>query len=417
MKQGRGIGGMSRPTAARLAWSLWILSIALTGTSLLLLALNFSHPHAHIFDWWLGNALVVIDATVGAIVASRRPENPVGWLLCLSGVAVGTSSFTSQYAIYALLARAGSLPVGEAAAWIAAWILPIMIGIQVLFLLLFPTGRLPSRPWRWVAWLIAVFVVVGVILAAFSSGAYMGSLGSIRNPLGIEGFTSVYRGLLYATAPLLYAAAALSLLIRLRRAVGVERQQLKWFAYAVAIYAISTVLITIPFAIDTPRWFEWAGVALFTAAGAAFPISVGIAILRYRLFDIDHLINRTLVYGLLTAILVGVYFGGVTATQALFRTLTSQQQLPQLVIVASTLVIAALFNPLRRRIQSLIDRSFFRRKYDAAKTLEGFSKKLRDETDLEALRDDLVGVVRETMQPAHVSVWLRPESTPKGEQT
>src|SRR5918998_3425017 len=126
-EDGRGIGGMSRPTAARLAWSLWTLSIALTGISLLLLALNFSHPHAHIFDWWLGNALVVIDVTVGATVASRRPENSVGWLLCLSGVAIGTSSFTSQYAIYALLARPGSLPAGEALAWIASWVLPIMI--------------------------------------------------------------------------------------------------------------------------------------------------------------------------------------------------------------------------------------------------------------------------------------------------
>ena len=146
------------------------------------------------------------------------------------------------------------------------------------------------------------------------------------------------------------------------------------------------------------------------------PAAVGIAILRHHLYDIDLLINRTLVYGALTAILAGIYFGGVTATQALFRTLTSQEELPQLVVVASTLLIAALFNPLRRRIQSLIDRGFYRRKYDAAKTLEGFSTKLRDETDLEALRGDLMGVVKETMQPAHVSVWLRPETSSKSRQ-
>jgi len=137
---------------------------------------------------------------------------------------------------------------------------------------------------------------------------------------------------------------------------------------------------------------------------------VGVAILRYRLYDIDWIINRTLVYGSLTAILLGAYFGGVTATQALLRTLTSEKQLPQLVIVASTLVIAALFNPLRRRIQSFIDRSFYRSKYDARKTLEAFSAQLRNETDLEALGDDLVGVVRETLQPAHVSLWLRPDT-------
>jgi hypothetical protein len=156
-------------------------------------------------------------------------------------------------------------------------------------------------------------------------------------------------------------------------------------------------------------------VMLFGFAG--MPVAVGVAILRYRLYDIDLLINRTLVYGLLTATLALVYFGGVTATQALFRTITGQQEFPQLVVVASTLVIAALFNPLRRRIQSLIDRSFYRSKYDARKTLEGFSTQLRDETDLEALRNDLVGVVSETIRPAHVSLWLRPETAPKGKQT
>jgi hypothetical protein len=150
---------------------------------------------------------------------------------------------------------------------------------------------------------------------------------------------------------------------------------------------------------------------------AGIPVAVGIAVLKYRLYDIDRLINRTLVYGALSVTLALLYFGGVTLTQALFRTLTGQEQLPQLVVVASTLVIAALFNPLRRRIQSFIDRRFYRRKYDAAKTLEGFSLKLRDETDLDALRDDVVGVLGETMQPAHVSLWLRSETAPKGQQT
>jgi hypothetical protein len=218
---------------------------------------------------------------------------------------------------------------------------------------------------------------------------------------------------LYTVSPLLYVAVALSLLMRLRRAVGVERQQLKWFAYAAAMFALGVVLIVIPIAIDTPSWYEWVGTAIFTAAGAAITISIGIAILRYRLYEIDIIINRTLVYGALTAMLAVIYFGGVTTTQAIFRALTGQEEQPQLAIVVSTLVIAALFNPLRRRIQGFIDRRFYRRKYDAAKTLEAFSAKLREETDLDALSDDLMGVVRETMQPAHASLWLRPELPPR----
>jgi hypothetical protein len=405
-EQGPGVVGISARAATWLAWSLWTISVVLTALSLFLLVLNLAHPGTHIFDWWLGNATIVIDVTVGAIVASRRPENPVGWLLCLSGVAVSTSSFTSQYAIYALLAQPGSLPAGEAMAWIAAWTLPIMISFQVSYLLLFPTGRLPSRRWRWLAWLIVAFVLAGVITSAVSPGAYLGSLGPIRNPLGMEGFTNIYKAILYTLSPVLFLAAALSVFMRLRRSVGVERQQIKWLAYAAAGFAIGVILLSIPIAIDTPRWYAWAANAIFVAVTPGVPISIGIAILRYRLFEIDLIINRTLVYGSLTATLVALYFGVIVVLQRVFVLLTSQQS--TLAVVASTLLIAAMFQPLRRRIQSFIDRLFYRRKYDAAKTLEGFSMKLRDETDLEALRGDLVGVVRETMQPAHVSLWLGP---------
>jgi hypothetical protein len=266
---------------------------------------------------------------------------------------------------------------------------------------------LPSRRWKWVAWLTVAYILVGVILSAFSSGAYLGSLGPIRNPLGIEGFTNTYKALLYTVSPLLYGAVALSLLLRLRRAEGVERQQIKWFAYAAAIFALGIVLIVIPLAIDTPPWYEWVGTAIFTVAGAAITISIGIAILRYRLYEIDTLINRTLVYGSLTVTLVALYFGGIIVLQRFFVLITGQQS--TLAVVASTLVIAALFNPLRRRIQSFIDRRFYRRKYDARKTLEAFSAKLRDETDLDRLGEDLMGVVKETMQPAHISLWLHPD--------
>ncbi len=396
---------MSRRAASWLAWSLWTISVALTALSLVLLALSRSNPDAPVFDWWLGNALVVIDATVGAIVASRRPENAVGWLLCLSGVAVSMSSFTSQYAIHALLAQPGSLPAGEALAWIAAWLLPIMIGLQVFYLLLFPTGRLPGRRWRWLAWMTVAFVVVGVLTSAFSVGAHLGSLGPIRNPLGVEGFTIVWETVLYTVSPLLFAAAALSLFMRLRRAVGVERQQLKWFAYASAGFAIGIVFISITIAIDTPRWFEWAAQAIFIAVSPAVAISIGIAILRYRLYDIDVIINRTLVYGTLTATLAAIYFSSVVLLQTAFRALTGEGS--QLIVVASTLAIATLFNPLRHRIQDGIDRRFYRSKYDAAKTLETFSARLRDETDLDTLNDDLANVVRNTVQPEHVGLWLK----------
>jgi hypothetical protein len=399
---------MSAHASSRIAWSLWALTVMLTTLSLLLVILNLRDPGTPIPNYWLGNVLVVIDATVGAIVASRRPENPVGWLLCLSGVAVSTSTLTSLYAIYALLARTGTLPAGEASAWIAAWILPIIIGLQISYLLLFPTGRLPSRRWRWLTWLTGAFVMVGVITSAFSSGAYLGALGPIRNPLGIEGFTDVWRFVLVTIAPLLYGATAVSVLMRLRRAVGVERQQLKWFAYAVAIYAAATALNVATFAVEGPRWFALTVITIFTVAGSAPTVAIGIAILRFRLYDIDLIINRTVVYGSLTSTLVALYFGGVAITQAVIQALTGREQLPQIAIVASTLVIAALFNPLRRRIQSFIDRRFYRSKYDVAKTLEDFSVKLRDETDLGALSNDLVGVVRETMQPEHVSLWLRP---------
>jgi hypothetical protein len=205
-----------------------------------------------------------------------------------------------------------------------------------------------------------------------------------------------------------------SLVLRLRRSSGEERQQLKWVVYSVALLAFvipSTILVIIILpSLEDVRVF-------FAVMFPLIPISVGMAILRYRLYEIDLIINRTLVYGSLTAMLAVVYFGGVAMTQAVFRTLTGQEEQPQLAVVVSTLVIAALFNPLRRRIQGFIDRRFYRRKYDAAKTLEAFSAKLRDETNLDALSDDLVEVVRETMQPAHVSLWLRHDTVSKGQQT
>ena len=406
---------MGPRAATTLAWGLCALSLTLTVLGLVLLALILSQPNTHTYDTWLDNTLnAVFYSTVGALVASRRPENLVGWLLCLFALSESVQLFGAEYAIYALLSRPDSLPAGEAMAWTSYWILPVIIGLSVFYLLLFPTGLLPSRGWRPLAWLTVAFIFVGVISGAFSTGPVEG-LGPIRNPLGIDGFPNVYGAVLDIMAAVLLVAAAASVFMRLRYAIGVESQQIKWFAYAAAATVIGLFLAyVIPTVIDTPLWFERAGYAVLIAVIPAIPISIGIAILRYRLYDIDIIINRTLVYGSLTATLVALYFGGIVVLQRLFVVLTGQKS--TLAVVASTLFIAALFNPLRHRIQGFIDRRFYRRKYDARKTLEAFSSTLRDETDLEALNDDLVGVVRETMQPAHTSLWLRPDTAPKGEQ-
>jgi hypothetical protein len=279
--------------------------------------------------------------------------------------------------------------------------------------LLFPNWRLPSARWRWFARLSALATLVGMVLAAFSPGRIVLGLPGIRNPLGIEGLPNAYKPV-QVIMLVLIAISVASLLMRRGYARGVERQQTKWFTYTSAVAASGAIL---QYIISEPLelvWLRGVAYALVLIGLVGIPISMGIAITRYKLYEIDLLINRTLVYGSLTAMLVALYFGGIVVLQRVFVLLTGQQS--TLAVVASTLLIAALFTPLRRRIQSFIDRRFYRRKYDARKTLEAFSATLRDETDLEALNNDLVGVVRETMQPAHVSLWLRPDTVPKGEQ-
>jgi hypothetical protein len=263
--------------------------------------------------------------------------------------------------------------------------------------------------------------LVAAILVAISPDAVLDVLGAsgngrltLPNPIGVEALPNLYRPV-QASVLALGLVAAASVVVSRRNARGVERQQIKWLLYAGAIWFVGNILRTLVFPLLVEaRWGVWVGYLLVGVGGLGGPIAIGIAILRYRLYDIDLLINRTLVYGTLTATLIALYFGGIVLLQRVFVLLTGQQS--TLAVVASTLVIAALFNPLRRRIQSFVDRRFYRSKYDAAKTLEAFSARLRDETDLEALNNDLVGVVRETMQPAHVSLWLRSERAPKVEQ-
>jgi hypothetical protein len=362
---------------------------------------------------WVPSPLLAIGfSTVGAVIASRSlPANPLGWLFCVVGFLFAVDHFAGAYAAYTMLAAPLSLPASEALAWIYSWIWIPTFGLVAYLVLVFPDGRLPASGWRWFAWISLFLTVAGVVAVAVSPGPINVGLGAIHNPLGIEGLPHFYEPIEVLLLTLIFVAST-SLLDRLRHAGGVERQQIKWVAYATALGASGAILtFTVSDAING-QWVGWAGVVLLMAGVLGVPVSMGVAIMRYGLYHIDVLINRTLVYGSLTAMLAAVYFGGVTAAQAILRALTGQEQ-PQLVVVVSTLVIAALFNPLRRRIQGFIERRFYRRKYDARKTLEAFSAKLRHETDLDALSDDLVSVVRETMQPAHVSLWLRPDGGPQ----
>jgi hypothetical protein len=401
--------------ATRLAWSLCAFSLVLTALSVLLLALNYSHLKTHVYGFWPENTVLPLSfSIIGAILASRLPANPVGWLFCTVASVSALAHFSGEYAIYALLAQPGTLPAGGATAWITSWAWVLFVGFLVLSLLLFPDGRLSGRRWAWLAWLTVLLTMVGSAWQAFSPGV-INSLPSIRNPLGNEALPNANDPVQIIMFALLFGAVAPSLFVRLRRARGIERQQIKWPAYTAVMAATGSVLTyIIAEAVGAP-WLGWTGFVILMAALVCFPISVGIAMVRYRLYEIDLIINRTLVYGSLTATLVALYFGLVLVLQSAFVALTGQQS--TIAVVASTLLIAALFTPLRRRIQSFIDRRFYRSKYDATKTLEAFSAQLRDETDLDALSDDLLGVVRETMQPTHVSLWLHPEEPRHGERT
>ena len=392
---------MRTRVAAWLAWIMWALSIGLTVLSLWFLIL--SHPTVPVYLYWAEDTLLVAGySTVGAVAASHRPENPVGWVLCSIGLSWGVTHFSSEYATYALLAAPGTFVGAEAAAWICSWVWVPALGVIVFLPLLFPSGQLPSARWRPFAWFSVLLAAAGTIMAAFSPGPGVGL--SIRNPLGIESLPDLNEQLQALMFALIFVAAA-SLVWRMRYAGGVERQQIKWVAYAGALAGgASLPTYTVLEAVNL-RWLQMVGHVPALVGIVGVPTAVGIAITRYRLYEIDILINRTLVYGLLTATLVALYFGVILVLQRLFVVLTGEKS--TLAVVASTLLIAALFTPFRRRIQRVVDRRFYRRKYDARKTLEAFSAHLRNDTDLETLSDDLVGVVRETMQPAHVSLWLR----------
>ena len=346
-------------------------------------------------------------STVGALVASRRPGNAIGWIFCTVGVSLGAAFSAQAYADYTLIVRPGSLPGGEIAVWSFSWTAPVLSAAPTFVLLLFPDGRLPSHRWRPVAWLAGGAAVMSFLGLAFRPGTLDDDYPSVTNPFGVGGRIGEGLDLMSSAGAALATVALLlsvvSMIVRFWRSSPLERQQIKWIVYTGGIMIAAFLLTEVVPGTDLISDLVW---ATGFVALVGLPVAAGFAILKYRLYDIDLVINRTIVYGVLTATLVGVYFGGVVSLQSVFRAFTGQES--QLAVVASTLIIAALFGPLRRRIQDAIDRRFYRRKYDAEKTLAAFSTTLRDETNLDHLKDGLLKVVRETVQPECVSLWLRP---------
>jgi hypothetical protein len=427
-ERGQGDGG--ERAAFWLSWSLAGLSVVMFVVSVAFFVLARAAqaeapsslvPSRSIIDLLFSVPFLAFPL-VGALIASRRAHNPIGWICLAVGLLWMLLGLFDYYGVYGL-AKPDTVPFPVVIYALVEWLWLPTVGLLAIYLvLLFPDGRLPSRRWRPLAWLSGLVIALLGVNSVLAPGE-LSDLEGVRNPFGLEGAAWLVDAeivlLLLFVACIL--ASAVSLILRYRHSGGEVREQIKWIALAGSVVGLllSIVLGALIVAevmrgigASTPLWLQgllFVMVLSFTGV----PVAIGFAVLRYRLYEIDIIINRTLVYGSLTISLALVYVGLVVSLQYVFRALTGGGS--QLVIVASTLAIAALFNPLRRRIQSFIDRCFYRNKYDARKTLEGFSAKLRDVTDLDALSDDLVGVVGETVQPAHVYMWLRPDRASKNQ--
>jgi hypothetical protein len=398
---------MSRRGAARLAWTLWGLYAVVAVLVVVFFVLN-DFAGATAAELGLLLALTAF-ATTGAIIAARRPENTIGWLFIAIGVITIVANLGEQYARYSLVTEPEALPGATGAAWVSHWTFGLGIELIIFLLLLFPDGRPVSKRWKPLLWLAGAVLLAFALDSAFRPGNLTESDAVVTNPLGIPGSQDLFEGLNVAANVGLQVVAVLSvasLLARARRSVGQEREQLKWFAYAAALMVVAS-FIGNPLAELLPRSVaEEIRDVPFVFGIALLPIATGVAILRYRLYDIDRIVNRTLVYGALTAFLAMAYFAIVVALQNVIPGADDSD----LTIAGSTLAVAALFRPLRARIQGFIDRRFYRRKYDTQRTLESFSTRLREDVDLHHLSADLLGVVRDTMQPAHASLWLKEKS-------
>jgi hypothetical protein len=380
---------------ARLGWGLCVVSLTLVTLSMVY------GSWAHSLHWtladWAPNAVWAVSfPVVGALIATHRPRNPIGWLFCAVGVFQGLIIATEAYSDYALRIAPGTVPGGLLTNWVAQWVWAPSVGLLVTFLpLLFPDGRLPSPRWRPVAWLSAF----SIVLTCGLYGVLLWPLRAVVDRDPFELLPAAQAIVVNAAAPfmLLCGLACLTALaVRFRQARGIERQQLKWLLFAAAI---TVVILSLSLSLVVNRLW-------LLPLAPAIPVAAGIAILRYRLYDIDRIISRTLVYGLLTALLAGVYSGAVLILGQVFGGVKKDP--PSWVVAGATLAVAALFQPARRRIQAVVDRRFNRRKYDAAKTIEAYSVRLRDQLDLDTLSAELLAVADQTMQPTMASLWLRP---------
>jgi hypothetical protein len=378
-----------RDLRARLAFWLYVGYLLLIAVGVWLQRLNGGSD----VGGWILAAAVSAFPTLGVVVATRQPGNRIGWVLGLVGIVV-VSFDAEQYGRYGVITEPGSLPFVPYVLWVSHWAWLVGIGLVPTFLLLlFPDGRPPSPRWRWVAWLTGIGLALAVLVVAVQPGN-LG--GGVENPFGWEALAPLYPQLvdyvfLFLSIPVLLCAS--SLVFRFRRARGVERQQLKWLAWAM-------VPVTIGFSVGDYLPGSLKDLSTFVAV-AALATAMGLAIFKYRLYDIDLVINRTLVYGTLTATLGSAYVLIVTVVGTVLEG-------SALVTAGATLAVAALFQPIRRHIQGFIDRRFYRRKYDAATIVEIFSSRLRDEVDLEAMKTQLLLAVRQTVQPQRVTVWLKP---------
>ncbi len=397
-------GKMDTHTAARLSWTVWALSLALTAFSILLLSLNQSH-NAYVFDYWIENTLIAVaSSTVGAVIASRRPENLIGWLFCMIGFLNGARHFCAEYATYASLEAPGSPLGGEALTWISSWTWVPNLGLYVFLGLLFPDGRLPTSRWRWVAWLGATVVLMGTALVAFSPGPVYG-LGSIQNPLGIEGMNNAV-GLVEVLLLTLELVAAVSLFMRLRHARGVERQQLKWVTYAAAVAVGGLFLERIVSEAVGVLWVSWAGFVLVVVGIVGIPVTMCIAILKYRLYDIDILINRTLVYGALSASVVGIYVLVVGGLGALLQVSDNFA-----ISLLATGVVAVVFQPLRNRLQCGVDRLMYGERDQPYRVLSRLGQRLEGTLAPDAALKTIVETVAQALKLPYAAIFLKQDDS------
>jgi hypothetical protein len=404
------------PWAAVLAWALWVWT-------LLGLAAGFWLDHLlrqvgmPELTWFQATGILdvvaaVSAATVGAVLASRRPAHPVGWLLCGLGLSLSVAGVVYAYVRYGLVARPGALPAAGYLAGLSNGMILIWLSCVGFVLLLTPTGSLPSPRWRWWARVAAAAPVVWVLGSVVDPAPMRPEYPAIGNPLGVPALPGVLLGAATGAAAVVVLAALIvgagSLVGRFRRARGVERQQLRWLALAAALASVALLVALAALVMDED--FNLVSVALGVCL-ALLPLATGAAILRYRLYDLDRIISRTLAYGLLTLALGLGYAGLVLGLGQLLGRDSS------LVVAGATLAVAGVFQPARRRVQAAVDRRFNRRRYDAAQTIAAFSGRLRDELDLDTLTGELLAVVDQTMQPTQASLWLRPSRAASGAPT